>query len=94
MDEKKRFIRLLELYINSHRGYAVEEMYGKGTIIKIHDVNFSPTQKSVVIEAVIILGDVISEEILDRELADVLIQDAIPLFFSDYSVKTMVRWDV
>jgi hypothetical protein len=46
------------------------------------------------VEAVIILGNIITEEVLDRELADVLIQDAIPLFFSDYSVKTMVRWDV
>jgi transcriptional regulator CtsR len=94
MDEKKRFIRLLELYINGHRGYAIEQMYGKGTTIRIHNVIFSPTQKSVVVEAVIILGDVITEDVLDRELADVLIQDAIPLFFSDYSVKTMVRWDV
>lgn len=94
MDEKRRFIRLLELYINGHRGSAVEEMYGQGTTIKIHNVIFSPTQKSVVVEAVIILGYIITEEVLDRELADVLIQDAIPLFFSDYSVKTMVRWDV
>lgn len=94
MDEKKRFIRLLELYINGHRGKAVEEMYGEGTTIKIHNVIFSPTQKSVVVEAVIILGNLITEDVLDRELADILIQDAIPLFFSDYSVKTMVRWDV
>lgn len=94
MNEKARFIRLLELYINGHRGDAVEEMYGKGTTIKVHNVIFSPTQKSVVVEAVIILGDIITEEVLNRELADVLIQDAIPLFFSDYSVKTMVRWDV
>ena len=94
MNKKRRFIRLLELYINGHRGSAVEEMYGQGTTIKIHNVIFSPTQKSVVVEAVIILGNIITEEVLDRELADVLIQDAIPLFFSDYSVKTMVRWDV
>ena len=54
MDKKRRFISLIELYINNHRGFAVEEMYGKGTKIKIHTVNFSVTQNSVIVEAVIV----------------------------------------
>ena len=94
MDGKRRFLRLIELYVNEHRGDAVEEMYGKGTKIKIHNVNFGVTQKSVTVEAVIVLGDTINEDVMDRKLADILIQDSMVYFFPDYSVKTMVRWDV
>lgn len=94
MDKKRRFISLIELYINNHRGFAVEEMYGKGTKIKIHTVNFSVTQNSVVVEAIIVLGDTINEDVMDRKLADVLIQDSLVYFFPDHSVKTIVRWDV
>lgn len=94
MDGKRRFIRLIEMYVNQHRGSAVEEMYGKGTKIKVHNVTFGFTEKSVTIEAIIILGETINEDVMDRKLADILIQDSIIYFFPDYSVKTMVRWDV
>ena len=37
-DKKRRLYRLIEVYINEFRGDAVEEMYGKGTKIKIHNI--------------------------------------------------------
>jgi len=93
-DKKRRLYRLIESYINDFKGDAVQEMYGIGTKIKIHNINFSVTSKSVLIEAVIILGNTINEQSIDRELADVLIQDALVYFFNDYSIKTYVRFDV
>ena len=94
VDKKRRLYRLIELYINDFRKDAVEEMYGIGTKIKIHSMTESHTEKSVVFEAIIVLGNTINEEVMDRKLADVLIQDALVYFFPDYHIKTMVRWDV
>jgi hypothetical protein len=94
LDKKRRLFRLIENYINDYQGGAVQEMYGKGSYIKIHNLNFSVTQQSVLMEAVIVLGDLITEEHMDRKLADVLIQDAIIYFFPECSVKTYVRFDV
>lgn len=94
LDKKRRLFRLIETYINDYQKEAVEEMYGVGTKIKIHNIVESQTQKSVLFEAVIILGETITEQVMDRKLADVLIQDAMVYFFPDQSIKTYVRWDV
>jgi len=94
LDKKQRLFRLIENYINDYQGGAVQEMYGKGSYIKIHNLNFSVTQQSVLLEAVVVLGDLITEEHIDRKLADVLIQDAIIYFFPECSVKTYVIFDV
>jgi hypothetical protein len=94
LDKKQRLFRLIENYINDYQGGAVQEMYGKGSYIKIHNLNFSVTQQSVLLESVVVLGDLITEEHIDRKLADVLIQDAIIYFFPECSVKTYVRFDV
>jgi len=94
MDRKRKLFRLMESYMNDFRGNAVQEMYGKGSYIKIHNLNFSVTQQSVLLEAVVVLGDLITEEHIDRALADVLIQDAMVYFFPECSVKTYVRFDV
>jgi len=94
LDKKQRLFRLIENYINDYQGGAVQEMYGKGSYIKIHNLNFSVTQQSVLLEAVVVLGDLITEEHIDRKLADFLIQDAIIYFFPECSVKTYVRFDV
>jgi hypothetical protein len=94
LDKKQRLYRLIESYINDSKGNAVQEVYGKGTKIKIHNINFGVTSKYVLIEAVIILGDTINEQTIDKELANILIQDASVYFFSDYIIKTLIRFDV
>lgn len=93
LDKKRRLFRLIESYINDYQKEAVEEMYGVGTKIKIHSMSESYAQKAILFEAIIILGDTITEQVMDRKLADVLIQDAMIYFFPDQSIKTMVRWD-
>ena len=94
MDKKRRLFRLIESYINDFQGNAVQEMYGKGSRIKIHNLNFSVTKSVVLLEAVIVLGDLITEEHIDKKLAEILIQDALVYFFPETSVKTYVRFDV
>lgn len=94
MNRKERLFRLIEVYLNEFRGSSVEEFYGKNTKIKIHNITHSITTNSLLIEAVIYLGDVITEEIMDIILADILIQDALVYFYPECSIKTMIRWDV
>ena len=94
MDNRRRLYRLIEVYINDFKGYAVQEMCGKGSYIKIHSISFGNASNSVLLEAVIVLGDTINEESMDRSLADVLIQDALLYFFPEQNIRTYVRWDV
>jgi len=93
-DKKRRLYSLIESYINDFQGKSVQEMYGKGACIKIHNINFSITETTILMEAVIILGELITEEHMDRALADVLIQDAMVYFFPECSIKTYIRFDV
>jgi hypothetical protein len=92
---KDKLKLMMERYLNIIKKDEIELMYGKGTTVKIHTINFSITTTSMIVEAVIILGETINEESLDRRLVDYLIQDSIPYFFPELtSCKVMVRWDV
>lgn len=93
MDRKKRLFRLIELYMNDFKGDAVQEFYGNGTKIKIHTMNYSISQKSILFEVVVRLGDTICEEVMDNEMANVLFQDAIVYFFPEHRVSTFVRFE-
>jgi hypothetical protein len=92
-DKKRRLFRLIESYINDFHEESLNKFYGSGTKIKIHSMSESVTQKTVLFEVVIVLGETINETMLNRELADVLVQDALVYFFPDLHIKTMVRWD-
>jgi hypothetical protein len=94
MDNKKRVIRLIENYLNDFQKDAVEQIYGKGSKIKIHNLDFTVTNPSVLVESIIVLGEEISDDTMDRELADILIQDALNYFFPNLPVKVSMRWDV
>jgi hypothetical protein len=94
LDKKQRLYRLLETYINDYRGEAIEEMYGKGTKVKIHNLNYSTSTKSILIESVVILGETINESIMDKSLVDILVQDAMVYFYPEFSLRSYVRFDV
>jgi hypothetical protein len=94
IDKKRRLFRLIESYMNDFQGNAVQEMYGDGARIKVHSMNHSYSTKSVLFEIVIVLGTTINESMMDKSLAEVLIQDALVYFFPDQKIKTYVRFDV
>lgn len=92
---KDKLKLMMERYLNIVKKNEIELMYGEGTTVRIHTINFSTTTTSILVEAVIILGERINEDSLDRRLVDYLIQDSIPYFFPELnSCKVMVRWDV
>jgi hypothetical protein len=94
LDRKQRLFRLIESYMNDFHGDAVQEMYGDGARIKVHSMNHSYSTKSMLFEIVIVLGTTINESMMDKTLANILIQDALVYFFPDQKVKTYVRFDV
>ena len=94
MDNKRRLCRLIERFVNDFKNEAVEYIYGKGTTIKIHTIDFGITTNVIQIEAIVMLGDVINEDVLVGTLAEVLIRDSMVYFFPDSVIKTYVRFDV
>ena len=94
LDKKQRLFRLIESYMNDYQGDAVQKMYGDGSRIKVHSMNHSYSEKSILFEIVIVLGNTINESVMDKTLANILIQDALVYFFPDQKVKTYVRFDV
>jgi hypothetical protein len=93
MEGKERIIRILEHYINVLKKKDVELMYGKNSSIKIKNIQYSITNKSLYLEAKIVLGEIIDESVLDRSLADLLIEDSLGYVYSDLPVKISVEWD-
>jgi len=94
LDKKQRLFRLIESYMNDYQGNAVQEMYGDGARIKVHSMTHSYTEKSILFEIVIVLGNTINESVMDKTLANILIQDALVYFFPDQKIKTYIRFDV
>ncbi len=90
---KKRYIRIIEKYLNVIKKNDVELMYGKGSKIEVRNINPSISSNSITVEVVIILGEVINEEVLDSSLTPYLIQDILELIFPDVITKTIVSWD-
>ena len=93
MDNKRRFYRLFEFYLNDLNKSSVEGWYGKGSLIKINNVTFTQQIKSIVIEVTIILGEIISESLMDETMASVLISDGMIYFFPELSIKIIYNWD-
>ena len=93
MDNKRRFYRLFEFYLNDLNKSSVEDWYGKGSSIKVNNVTFTQQNKSIVIEVTIILGETISESLMDERMAKVLISDGMIYFFPEISIKIIYNWD-
>jgi len=93
MDSKKRFCRLIEIYLNESKLEALESFYGKGTRIKITKIDKQIGKNHLFLEAKIILGDLINEDVMDREMADILIQDALVYMYPECSVTVSMSWD-
>lgn len=84
----------METYMNDFRGNAVQEMYGKGSKIKIHSMSHGLSTNLILFELVIELGETINESVMNKDLACILIEDASVYFFPDHKIKSFARFDV
>ena len=92
----KALFRWLELYINQTCRQEMETYYGEGSKIKFKSVSESIKEKTLLFEAVVVLGDKIDENILESEFAHILICDAISMlhiFPGEPKIKTLITWD-
>jgi hypothetical protein len=94
-DKKRRFYRLLEAYMNNSRKDAVESIYGKNSKIKIHNWTYNTKGDQFIFELIVVLGDTINESVIDKDMAEALLEDALVYFFPDVKkISCMVRFDV
>lgn len=94
-DKKRRFYRLLETYMNESRKEEVELMYGKGSKIKVHNWTHNVKGDQFIFELIIVLGNTISESVMDSSLAEVLLEDALQYFYPEVTkICYLVRFDV
>ena len=70
-------------------------MYGKNSQIKVHSWSHNNKGDTFLFELVIVLGDVISESVMDKAMAEVLLKDALSYFYPEIEkMKCIVRFDV
>lgn len=93
MRKKLRICQMMESYINDVESSYIDELYGKGTKIKIQDIFYSTTTNSIVIDCKVILGDVISEELLDTSPVEIFVSNAVGIFYPDKKLSITVSWD-
>ena len=90
----KNYARLLEKVLNKVRKEHLESFYGEGTKIKIRSVNFSHTKKECIVDAVIILGPIICEDVLEDVILQYEILDVAELYLDGYRVGIQIKFDV
>jgi hypothetical protein len=94
MDNREFYIKLIERYINVARKSSLEEFYGKSSEVKITNLNFGVTSKSVVVSMTIKLGEIINEEVMEKDMAELLLIQLFIFLFRDIKITTVVNWDV
>jgi hypothetical protein len=90
----KNYAHLLEKVLNKVRKEHLESFYGEGTKIKIRSINFSHTKKECIVDAVIILGPIICEDVLEDVILHYEILDVAELYLDGYKVGIQVKFDV
>lgn len=94
MDNRRRIYRTIERHVNKLKKNELESFYGENTKIVIRHIDFAITKKSVIIDCVVKLGGEITEDILDPEMADVLIKEVVYFIYPELTVMIQTSWDV
>jgi len=73
---------------------TIDTFYGIGTRIKVKNLSYSLSNNLILVEVKIELGEVISEEIMENEMCDLLIRETIEPIYPEQHIKVMISWDV
>jgi hypothetical protein len=93
MGLKRKLIKIMNRYIDENFVGDIESFYGKGSKIKVKNLTESYTCNSILIDAVIILGEEINEDVMHVELCDLLLRESLEPIYPNVHVKTMISWD-
>jgi hypothetical protein len=81
--------------MNDSRKEDLELMYGSGSKIKVHNWTHNEKGDTFIFELIVVLGDTINESVIDTNLAEVLLEDALVYFYPEVKkISCMVRFDV
>ena len=73
---------------------TIDSFYGIGTKIKVKNLCYSLSNNLILVEVKIELGEVISEEVMENEMCDLLIRETIEPIYPEQHIKVMISWDV
>jgi hypothetical protein len=73
---------------------TIDSFYGIGTKIKVKNLSYSLSNNLILVEVKIELGEVISEEVMENEMCDLLIRETIEPIYPEQHIKVMISWDV
>jgi hypothetical protein len=95
MDRKQRLFRLIETHVNDYNKGGMEGFYGVGTKLKVKDINYITTTKSLLIDSTLTVGDIVDEFSLYPEVAENFLYNAAIYFFSsDIQFSFTIKIDV
>jgi hypothetical protein len=72
---------------------TIDSFYGIGTKIKVKNLSYSLSNNLILVEVKIELGEVISEEVMENEMCDLLIRETIEPIYPEQHIKVMISWD-
>lgn len=91
--KSKYYARLFEKVLNDVIKERIEIYYGVGTKIKIRDFIFSYTKKECIIDAVVILGSNISDDLMEDSPLIVEITELTEIYLEDYKIGVQIKFD-
>lgn len=92
--KEKSYARLIQRVLNKTRKEQIESFYGEGSKIKVRGVVFSHTKKECIVDAIIVLGPVICEDVMEDLVAMYEILDITDLYLDGYKVGVQLKFDV
>lgn len=93
MDNRRRYYKLIENYINKKNKSNFEEFYGAGSHFSIKSITFGITNQTILIDCVITLGDVINEDVLNDSMIQALIVEIVTFIYPKLKIQIVVGWD-
>lgn len=95
MNNKHRFSRIIEVFINESRRNIMDYMFGKESKIKIKKIDYSTTAKLIHIDIVVILGETIDTHMFESdEIIKELVKDALEYISPNEKIMIKVSYDV
>ena len=95
MNNKDRFSRIIEKFVNESRTDIMNLVFGTGSKIKIRNIDYSTTTKSIYIDVVVIVGEEVDDLTIqsDDVVVDLIRQSMDYISFNEKLTVT-VSYDV
>jgi predicted Co/Zn/Cd cation transporter (cation efflux family) len=95
VNNKDRFCRIIEKFVNESRTDTMNLIFGNGSKIKVKNIDYSTTTKSIYIDVVVIVGEEIDDLTIQSDDVVVdLIKQSIDYISFNEKLTITVSYDV